>query len=99
MVHELSIDMTSLEKLAEEVSKTKQPRTIGIRADVVAVLKPAPSARRARKRIKADVGASESFTLEQAFGAVPTPPHLEGKSLEEISDLAKEDYADRIARE
>jgi hypothetical protein len=99
MQHELSIDMSKLEQLAEEVSKTKQPKTVGLRADVVAVLKPTTRTRRPRKQSNPDAGATPALTLEQAFGAVPTPPHLRGKSLEEIMELAKEEYADRIGRD
>lgn len=65
MAHELFIDLSSLEKLADEVSKTKQHRTVGLNADVVAVLKPAHSTRKRarRKPTAADITAAWS-----AFG-------------------------------
>jgi uncharacterized protein (DUF433 family) len=56
------------------------------------------SRRRMRAGMTTDT-AAVPLTVDQVCGAVPTPPHLKGKSVEEISNLAKEDYIDHISRE
>lgn len=56
------IDVSRLTELADEVRKTRRPRTVTINADVVAVLKPAKPARlRARREPTAeDIAAFEA---------------------------------------
>ena len=98
-----SLDISNtaeLLKLAEEVQRTKRPRVLRRADEDIAVIAPiTPPTPRKRHRSVSRRGGIPRYTLEQAFGAVPTPPHLKGKTLEEISEMAKEDYVDRMTRE
>ena len=53
VVKGIAIDMSRLAEVADEVSKTKRPQTIGISQDVVAVLRPVT--RRAVRRARQDI--------------------------------------------
>ncbi len=66
MASEIFIDTGRLAELADEVSKTKRPRTIGINRDVVAVLKPA--ARQAVRRAGREPTAEDIAAFEAAAG-------------------------------
>lgn len=66
MARGIVIDMDRLAELADEVSKTKRPRAIGINRDVVAVLRPA--ARRAARRAKREPTAEDIAAFEAAAG-------------------------------
>jgi hypothetical protein len=89
-----------LRRVAEEVRKTRRPQTLRLADGVVAVVKPERKAttRKAPRRLT-PTDYPTTYTLESAFGSVPTPPHLKGKDIEEILREAKEDYAERIARD
>lgn len=90
--------MPDLAELAEEVHRTNRPRVLRRADEEIAVIAPITRPRKQHRPV-AKRGGTPYYTLEQAFGAVPIPPHLKGKSLEDISDIAKEDYVDRITRE
>ncbi len=66
MASEIFIDTGRLAELADEVSKTKRPQTVGINRDVVAVLKPA--ARRAVRRAGREPTVEDIAAFEAAAG-------------------------------
>jgi len=66
MASEMYIDMSHLAELADEVQKTRRPRTVGISRDVVAVLKPA--VRKAARPIRREPTAEDIAAFEAAAG-------------------------------
>src|SRR6266566_2560676 len=92
----------ALVKLAEEVSKTKKAQTIRLSDDVIAVVKPEKRGgpgKAQRRGTKTRSRLPTTYTLESAFGSVPTPPELQGKDIDEIIREAKEERAEQLMRE
>jgi hypothetical protein len=86
-----------LAELAEEVRRTKRAKTVQIAEGVVAVVKPGkPAAQRKAARQRSTPLSPR--TVEEVFGSVPTPPHLQGKELDELIREAKEERAERVMR-
>lgn len=105
MTAEVSIDMNQLKELVYEVQKTQRSQTLQVADGVVAVFIPAKEAtvsHTSKRMKKADAGRqapAKRYTLESAFGSVPTPSHLRGKDVEEIIRDARDDYAERLMRQ
>ena len=68
VVKGIAIDMSRLAEVADEVSKTKRPQTIGISQDVVAVLRPVT--RRAVRRARQEPTAEDIAAFEAAAGGL-----------------------------
>ena len=93
-----SIDISrdpQLLQLAEEMRKTKKAQTVQIADGVVAVVKPGKTSAH-RRSPRQRPSSLSSRTVEEVFGAVPTPPHLQGKDLDEMIREAKEERAQRL---
>ena len=102
MAGEVAISMSQLQELVGDVRKTKRARVVHLADGVVAVIKPekSPVTRRAERRAPKSAGSRQTvYSLESAFGSVPIPPHLKGKDIEAIIQDAKDDYAERLARD
>jgi hypothetical protein len=98
MASELSINISQLQELATEVQKTKKPQTVQLADGVVAVVKPEQKpAPRKTKRLQAPSSLSR-LSLEDVFGAVPTPAHLRGRDIDEMIREAKDERADRLLK-
>ena len=96
---DMSISLSRLQELVDEVQRTKRPRTVDLGANVVAVLKPATRAKRRVKRLLPGLAEpANTFTLEEAFGSVPTPPELHGKDVDDMIREAKEERAERLVK-
>jgi hypothetical protein len=94
-----SIDIShdpELLQVVEEVRKTKKAQTVQIAEGVVAVVKPGKQPAHRRSPRQRPSGALSSRTVEEVFGAVPTPPHLHGKDIDEMIREAKEERAGRL---
>ena len=87
-----------LMQLAEEVRRTKQARTVQIAEGVVAVVKPGKMSAQRRAPRQRPTPLSPR-TVEEVFGAVPTPPHLHGKDIDEMIREAKEERAERLMQQ
>lgn len=102
MTAEVSINMNQLKELVYEVQQTQRSQTLHVADGVVAVFMPAKeprashTARRMKKSTAGQQPSAKRYTLESAFGSVPTPPHLQGKDIEEIIRDAQDDYAERL---
>ncbi len=106
MSAELSLSVDQLQAMVDQVQQTQKPRRVRLADDVVAVVMPeklqhgrARSLRRPRRLLPGPAEPPRTFTLESAFGSVPTPPQAQGKSIEDIIDDAKEEHAERIRHE
>lgn len=86
-----------LRRLAEEVRKTRKAQTVKLADGVVAVVKPETLTRHRAKRQAAPPSLSLR-TVEDVFGAVPTPRHLKGKDIDEMIREAKEERTGRPSR-
>src|SRR5213082_413245 len=92
----------ALVKLAEEVSKTKKAQTIRLSDDVIAVVKPEKRGGPGKAKRWGTTTRSPlptTYTLESAFGSVPTPSELQGKDIDEIIREAKEEHTEQLRRE
>lgn len=87
-----------LQRLADEVRKTRRPQTRRLADGVVAVVKPEKHAGPRKGKARLGRVALSPMTLEEVFGSVPTPPHLRGKDIDEMIREAKDEHADRIMR-
>jgi hypothetical protein len=97
-----SIDIShdpELKQLAEEVRRTKKAQTVQIAEGVVAVVKPGKPAAQRRSPRQRPSSSLAARTVEEVFGAVPTPPHLHGKDLDEMIREAKEERAERLMQQ
>ncbi len=66
MASDMYIDMSHLAEVADEVERTKRPRTVGIRRGVVAVLKPAT--RKVARPVRREPTAEDVAAFEAAAG-------------------------------
>lgn len=101
MSAEISISANQLQAMVDQVQRTKKPRRVRLTDDVVAVVMPEKpqrsrvrGARRPKPLLPGPAEPPHTFTLESAFGSVPTPPRVRGKDIEEIIDEAKEEHAE-----
>jgi hypothetical protein len=85
-----------LAELAEEVRRTNRPAVIRRADEDIAVISPIRKAAGRRPTKAAPVSGIPHYTLEQVFGSVPTPPHLQGKDIDEMIREAKEERAERL---
>jgi hypothetical protein len=85
-----------LAELAEEVYRTNRPAVIRRGPEAIAVLSPMRKAAQRHPARGAPVSGIPHYTLEQVFGSVPTPPHLQGKDIDEMIREAKEERAARL---
>lgn len=89
-----------LRRVADEVRRTRRAQTLHLAddADVVVVIKPRKGTASRKDKIHRGSGALSSLTLEEVFGAVPTPPHLRGKDIDEMIREAKDEHAEHVMR-
>lgn len=85
-------------KVAEEVHKTRRPQVLRRANEDIAVISPITKPVPQRQRPSFSTADIPRYTLEQVFGSVPTPPHLQGKDIDEMIREAKEERADRMMR-
>jgi hypothetical protein len=93
-----SVDIShdpELLKLAEEVRTTNRPRILKRADEDIAVIAPIRKAAKRQPDKRAAVSGIPHYTLEQVFGSVPTPPHLQGMDIDEMIREAKEERAQR----
>ena len=81
MTAEIAISMNQLQELIDEVRKTQRAHTLQVADGVVAIVKPQqkPTPKKV-KRPQASPALSH-LSIEDVFGAVPTPPqalHIRG---------------------
>ena len=106
MSAETPISSNQLQATVDQVQRTQKSRHVRLTDDVVAVVMPEKArrgrvrgARRPKQLLPGPAEPPHTFTLESAFGSVPTPPHVQGKDSEQIIDEAKEEHAERIRHE
>ncbi len=95
------ISVPSLADVAEEVRRTNQPRVLRRADEDVAIISPiGKTAKRPRGRrlLPGPVEPASALTLEQVFGSVETPPHLQGKDIDAMIQEAKEERVERLLR-
>lgn len=99
MSAEVSVDLHQLQQLVDEVQKSKQAQTIRLADGVVAVVKPEqkPAPRKA-KRQRA-ISSLSRLSIEDVYGAVPTPAHLRGKDIDKMIREAKDERAERFFKQ
>jgi hypothetical protein len=93
-----SVDIShdpELLKLAEEVRTTNRPRILKRADEDLAVISPIRKAEKGQAASPASVSGIPHYTLEQVLESVPTPPHLQGKDVDEMIREAKEERAER----
>lgn len=96
MQAELSINLHQLQEMVAKVRKTKRSETVRLADGVIAVVKPEwQSSPKPKRRVISADGAPTTYTLETAFGSVPTPSQLKGKDIDEIIRAAKEEHAEQ----
>jgi hypothetical protein len=102
MAHEYPVvDLTKgtvpdLAEVAEEVHRTRQPAVIRRADEDIAVISPVSKPAKRHPTKAAPAAGIPHYTLEQVFGSVPTPPHLQGKDIDEMIREAKEERAERL---
>lgn len=96
MSAEVTFNPSRLQQLVDEVRKTKQAQSIRLADGVIAVVKPEqkPTTRKA-KRPRASSFLSR-LSIDDVYGAVPTPPHLQGRDIDVMIREAKEERAERF---
>jgi hypothetical protein len=84
--------------LAEEVQRTQRPRVLRRADEDIAVIAPItqPAPKKRRQSVPPPGEGIPHYTLKQVFGSVPTPPHLQGKDIDEMIREAKEERAERM---
>lgn len=87
----------NLAELAEEVHRTNQPRVLRRADQDIAIISPIVNPGPQRQQ-PVTSGGIPHYTLEQVFGSVPTPRHLQGKDIDEMIRDAKEERAERMMR-
>jgi hypothetical protein len=93
-----SVDIShdpELLKLAEEVRATNRPRILKRADEDIAVISPIRKAAKRQLAGPAPMSGIPHYTLEQVLESVPTPPHLQGKNVDEMIREANEERAER----
>ena len=90
-------NIPNLTELAEEVHRTNQPRVLRRADQDIAIISPIANPVPQRQQ-SAPPGTIPHYTLEQVFGSVPAPRHLQGKDIDEMIRDAKEERAERMIR-
>ena len=99
MSAEVSVDLHQLQQLVDEVQKSKQAQTIRLADGVVAVVKPEPKPTPRQAKRRAASTSLSRLSVEDVYGAVPTPAHLRGKDIDEMIREAKEERAERFFKQ
>lgn len=96
MSAEVSVNLSELQQLVDQVQKSKQAQTIRLADGVVAIVKPEPTpALRKSTRQRAAAPLSR-LSVEDVFGSVPTPAHLRRRDIDEMIREAKDERAERF---
>ena len=88
-------NIPNLAELAEEVHRTNRPRVLRRADQDIAIISPIVKPDPQRQK-PVTSGAIPRYSLEQVFGSVPTPRHLQGKDIDEMIRDAKEERAERM---
>lgn len=88
----------TLLELAKEVQRTKRPRVLRHADKDIAVIAPItpPVSKKHHQPVPPSSKGIPRYTLEQVFGSVPTPPHMQGKDIDEMIQEAKEERVERM---
>lgn len=98
MATEVSISLSQLQDLVNDVQQSQHQRTIRLAEGVVAVVKPERKPAKRSSGPQLSVQRLSSLSIEDVYGAVPTPLHLQGRDIDEMIREAKDDRLDSFLR-